>query len=223
MFYFLIFIVPTIILGIWAQSKLMTTYKKYVRVPSRSGLTGREVAEYVMRKGGVSDVKIVPIRGQLTDHYDPINKRLCLSQDHYAGTSLAALGVAAHEAGHAIQDEVKYPMLRLRMGLAPVTQISSQVLPFAIIGGLFFNILGLIWLGVAVYAVLTIFQLVTLPVEFDASKRAKAELAGLGIISQEEMPGVARTLDAAALTYVAAFVAALGNLLYLLMIALARR
>lgn len=223
MYYFLIFIVPTIIIGIWAQSKLMSTYKKYVRVPSRGGLTGREAAEYVMRKAGVTGVEIVPIRGQLTDHYDPIKKRLCLSQDHYRGTSLAALGVAAHEAGHAIQDKVKYPMLRFRMALAPMTQIASQALPFVIIGGIFFNILGLLWVGVAVYAILTVFQLITLPVEFDASKRARAELAGLGIISQEEMPGVRQTLDAAALTYVAAFVAALGNLLYLLAIVLARR
>lgn len=205
----------------WAQSKVASTYKKYSQIPSRGRVTGREAADYVMRSAGVNDVSIVAIRGHLTDHYDPTHKRLALSEENYRGTSLAALGVAAHEAGHAIQHNVGYKALKLRMALIPITNISSQLLPFVIIGGLFFGILGLIKLGIMVYLVLTVFQLVTLPVEFDASRRAKAQLPKLGIIDQSEVPGVSKTLDAAGFTYVAAFIASLGNLLYL--IALSRR
>jgi Zn-dependent membrane protease YugP len=218
---FLFFIIIPIIIGMWAQSKVASTYKKYSQVQSRSRVTGREAADYVMRSAGVNDVSIVAIRGHLTDHYDPTHKRLALSEENYRGTSLAALGVAAHEAGHAIQHNVGYKALKLRMALIPITNISSKLLPFVIIGGLFFGILGLIKLGIMVYLVLTVFQLVTLPVEFDASKRAKAQLPNLGIIDQSEIPGVSKTLDAAGFTYVAAFIASLGNLLYL--IALSRR
>ena len=218
---FLIFIIIPIIIGMWAQLKVASTYKKYSQVPSRGRVTGREAADYVMRSAGVNDVSIVAIRGHLTDHYDPTHKQLALSEENYRGTSLAALGVAAHEAGHAIQHNVGYKALKLRMALIPITNISSKLLPFVIIGGLFFGILGLIKLGIMVYLVLTVFQLVTLPVEFDASKRAKAQLPSLGIIDQSEISGVSKTLDAAGFTYVAAFIASLGNLLYL--IALSRR
>ena len=131
---------------------------------------------------------------------------------------MAALGVAAHEAGHAIQHKVGYSMLNLRMALVPITMFSSKLLPFVILGGFFFQMMGAIWLGVGVYMVLTVFQMITLPVEFDASKRAKEELVGLSIVQRDEMAGVSKTLDAAAWTYVAAFVASLGNLLYLLSI-----
>ena len=218
---FLIFIIIPIVIGMWAQSKVARTYKKYSQIPSRSQVTGREAANYIMRSAGVNDVSIVAIPGHLTDHYDPTHKRLALSEENYKGTSLAALGVAAHEAGHAIQHDVGYKALKFRMALIPITNISSQLLPFVIIGGFFFGILGLIKLGIMVYLVLTVFQLVTLPVEFDASKRAKAQLPNLGIIDQSEVHGVSKTLDAAGFTYVAAFIASLGNLLYL--IALSRR
>ncbi len=207
-----------IIVGIWAQVKISRSYNKYSRILSRSRITGREAAAYVMRNAGIQDVEIVPVRGHLTDHYDPINKRLALSEENYAGSSLAALGVSAHEAGHAIQHAVGYKALQLRMSLIPITNIASRLLPFVIVGGFFFGMMGLIKLGILVYLVLTVFQLVTLPVEFDASKRAKRELAGLGIIAPDEMPGVTNTLNAAAFTYVAAFVASLANLLYLIML-----
>ena len=215
---FLILIIPTAILGAYAQHKVSSTYNKWVRVRSRGGITGREAADAVMRKAGVSGVDILETRGHLTDHYDPINKRLVLSSENYRGTSLAALGVAAHEAGHAIQHKVGYKALKLRMALVPITNISSQILPFVIIGGLFFQMLGLLKLGVLVYFVLTIFQLVTLPVEFDASRRAKKELVAIGIVGQDEMVGVSKTLNAAALTYVAAFVSSLANLVYLFLL-----
>jgi Zn-dependent membrane protease YugP len=207
-----------IIIGIWAQVKISRSYNKYSKILSRSRITGREAAAYVMRNAGIQDVEIVPVRGHLTDHYDPINKRLALSEENYAGSSLAALGVSAHEAGHAIQHAVGYKALQLRMSLIPITNIASRLLPFVIVGGFFFGMMGLIKLGILVYLVLTVFQLVTLPVEFDASKRAKRELAGLGIIAPDEMPGVTDTLNAAGFTYVAAFVASLANLLYLVML-----
>ena len=218
---FLLFIIIPIIIGMWAQAKVSSTYNKYSQVNSRSRITGREAAAYVMRSADIDDVNIVAIRGHLTDHYDPIHKRLALSEENYRGTSLAALGVAAHEAGHAIQHKVGYKALQFRMALIPITNFASRLLPFVIIGGFFFGILGLIKLGIFVYLVLTVFQLVTLPVEFDASRRAKAQLPNLGIVDPSEIPGVSKTLDAAGFTYVAAFIASLGNLLYLF--ALSRR
>lgn len=204
-----------------AQARVQGAYKKWSRVASRSRITGREAALYVMQKAGINDVEITSTRGMLTDHYDPTHKRLVLSEANYHGTSLAALGVAAHEAGHAIQHATGYAMLKLRMSLVPVTMFASQLLPFVIMGGFFFRLTGLIMLGVFVYLILTIFQLITLPVEFDASRRAKAELVSTGILQPDEMHGVNKTLNAAALTYVAAFVASLMNLIY--MLALARR
>ena len=198
--------------------KIKSAYSKYSQIPSRGGITGREAARAVMQSAGINDVEIVQCHGTLTDHYDPTNKRLALSEANYSGHSLAALGVAAHEAGHAIQHKQAYAPLNLRMSLVPITTIASQLLPFAIFGGFFlFHSPILINLGIAIYLVLTVFQLVTLPVEFDASKRAKAQLVNLGIIGRDELVGVNKTLDAAAYTYVAAFITSLGWLLYLIL------
>jgi Zn-dependent membrane protease YugP len=213
---YLLLIVLPLLLGLWAQMHVSGTYRRYSQVGARSRISGREAAEFVLRRFGISDVRIVPIGGMLTDHYNPTTKELALSQDNYHGTSLAALGVAAHEAGHAIQHAVGYKALQFRMALVPVTQIASRLLPFVIFGGFIFGMLGLMKLGVLVYLVLTVFHLVTLPVEFDASRRAKAELAALGLITPDERIGVERTLNAAGWTYVAAFLASLGNLIYLL-------
>lgn len=216
---FILLILIPIGIGLWAQSKVKGTYEKYVQIPSRGGITGREAAYAVMRKAGIHDVEIVECHGMLSDHYDPKNKRLALSQQNYRGHSLAALGVAAHEAGHAIQHKQAYAPLNLRMALVPITSLASQLLPIVMFGGFFF--MGpragmILTLGIGIYIILTLFQLITLPVEFDASKRAKAELVNLGIIGQDELVGVNKTLDAAAYTYVAAFVSSLGWLLYLL-------
>lgn len=214
---FLILIIIPLVVGLWAQMKVKSAYGKYVQVPSRGRITGREAARAVMESAGIYDVEIVECHGTLTDHYDPTNKRLALSPDNYRGSSLAALGVAAHEAGHAIQHKQEYAPLNLRMALVPITGFASQMLPLVMFGGFFFG-MGpmLINLGIGIYLVLTVFQLVTLPVEFDASKRAKAQLVNLGIVDRDEMTGVTKTLDAAAYTYVAAFVSSLGWLLYLL-------
>lgn len=205
--------------SLYAQFRVSSTYNRNARIPSRGGITGREAAEAVMRRAGIDDVEITETPGHLTDHYDPTQKRLVLSSENFHGTSLAALGVAAHEAGHAIQHKVGYSMLHFRMALVPATNFVSRVLPVVMLAGLFFarGLSGML-LSVAImcYAVVTFFQLVTLPVEFDASRRAKVELVNLGILDRSEMPGVNQTLNAAALTYVAAFVSSLLYLLYLI-------
>ena len=222
MLYWILLIILPLLFGLYAQSKIRQAYNKNMRIPSRGCITGAEAASAVMRAAGINDVAIVEISGTLNDHFDPINKRLALSSANYHGTSLAALGVAAHEAGHAIQQKVGYSMMNLRQTLAPATQIASSVANLLIILGIFLFsttfghnmlILGAIALGLIV-----LFQLVTLPVEFDASRRAKKQLVNLGILAQDEMEGVNETLDAAALTYVAAFVSALGSLLQILLI-----
>jgi|TARA_B100001093_G_scaffold141284_1_gene133751 Zn-dependent membrane protease YugP len=214
---FLILIIIPIAVGLYAQMRIKSAYNKNCKIQSRGGITGREAAQAVMRSAGIHDVEIVQCQGELSDHYDPTHKRLALSQANYRGKSLAALGVAAHEAGHAIQHKQAYAPLNLRMALVPITNLSSQLLPAVMFGGFFFG-LGpmLINLGIIIYLVLTVFQLVTLPVEFDASVRAKKQLVGLGIIDSDEIKGVNETLDAAAFTYVAAFVSSLGWLLYML-------
>ena len=213
-------------LGFWAQMRVSSTYNRYLQVQSRGRITGAEAARFVMQRAGIEDVDITVVPGKLTDHYDPVNRRLALSQDNYKGTSLAALGVAAHEAGHAIQHKVGFSMLNMRMALVPMTGFASKLLPILLICSFFLPIFPLatvIPLIVGIYLILTVFQLITLPVEFDASKRAKQELVHLGIIQEDEMVGVRKTLDAAAWTYVAAFVASLGTLLYYLMILVGRR
>lgn len=220
--------------GLYAQMRVSSAYNKNVQIPSRGRITGREAAAAVMAKAGIHDVEIVRVEGQLTDHYDPMNKRLALSEHNYDGTSLAALGVAAHEAGHAIQHKVGYSMMKVRQTLVPAVQIAQPISSWVVMAGiLLISFAGksaggsfgwtLVELGAIAMAVLCLFQLVTLPVEFDASRRAKAELVGLGIIDRDEMDGVKETLDAAALTYIAGFVAALGSLIHLLMILNGRR
>lgn len=215
---FLLLIIVPMVLALWAQLRVGSVYAKWSRVGSRSGLSGREVASAVMRSAGVDNVEIVEISGHLTDHYDAQKKRLALSSENYHGTSLAALGVAAHESGHAIQDKVNFPALKMRMDLVPVTNFASSLLPLVIFGGFLFRSLRFLELGIVVYLLLTIFQLITMPVEFDASRRALKRLQGLGILTADEMVGARETLRAAAWTYVAAFVAALGNLLQLLLV-----
>lgn len=216
---FAVLFVGVLIFSLYAQFRVSSAYGKNVRIPSRGRITGREAAHAVMQRAGIHDVEIAETSGHLTDHYDPLHKRLVLSSENYHGTSLAALGVAAHEAGHAIQHKIGYSMLQVRMALVPATSFVSKILPFVILGSFFFvqGLTGIVLdIAIICYAVLSLFQLVTLPVEFDASRRAKAQLVDLGIIDGDEMPGVSETLNAAALTYVAAFVGALLNLLYLL-------
>lgn len=215
----LLLILFPILLGFYAQMRVSSAYQKNLEIPSRGNITGREAAEAVMRAAGINHVEIIEVPGQLTDHYDPSKKVLALSSDNYHGTSLAALGVAAHESGHAIQDKVGYSMMTLRQNMVPVVRFAAPISYF--LTGFGFYLLGsgggiLLQIGIAALAVMTVFQLVTLPVEFDASRRAKEQLVTLGILDRNETKGVNETLDAAALTYVAAFVSSLGYLLYLL-------
>lgn len=216
----LVLILIPILFGLYAQMRVSTAYNKNLQIASRGRITGAEAADAVMRHAGITDVEIVEVEGQLTDHYDPVHKRLALSSDNYHGTSLAALGVAAHESGHAIQHKVGYAMMGLRQTLIPAVKIAAPAAYYiTAFGFLFFgSIFGglMLKIGIAALMVMTVFQLVTLPVEFDASRRAKAELPELGIIDRDELPGVSETLDAAALTYLAAFISTLGSLLYLL-------
>jgi Zn-dependent membrane protease YugP len=215
---YLILIGVPLALGLYAQMRVSGAFGKYKKVAATSGVTGAQAAREILNAAQIHDVEVREINDMLGDHYDPSKKRLCLSSDVYHTPSVAALGIAAHEAGHAIQHARAYAPLKWRMAIVPVTQFASQILPLVIIGGFMFHITGLITLGILCYAVLAVFQLITLPVEFDASKRAKVILQQMGMIQPGgEAVGVNKVLDAAALTYVAAFVAALGNLAYLLM------
>ncbi len=223
--YLTLLIVP-FLFGLYAQMRVSSAYNKNIQIPSRGHITGREAAAAVMESAGIHDIEIVEVEGQLSDHFDPVHKRLALSSANYRGSSLAALGVSAHEAGHAIQQKVGYSLMSFRQVLVPAVQIASPiawgVLSFGIVLAslLGAKALGIIilQLGVVALTVIALFQFVTLPVEFDASRRAKVQLVNLGILGKDEMVGVNETLDAAALTYVAAFVATMGNLLYLLLI-----
>lgn len=220
----LLYIGVPLILGLWAQMRVSSAFKRFSQVRASSNVSGAEAAQEILNAAQIHDVEVVQIDGMLGDHYDPIHKRLCLSTEVYNTPSIAAVGIAAHEAGHAIQHARAYAPLKWRMAVVPVTQIASQMLPFVIMGGLFFGMFGLLKLGVLCYLVLTFFQLITLPVEFDASRRAKVVLQQMGIVQAgPEAAGVNKVLNAAALTYVAAFVAALGNLLYLLALTSGRR
>lgn len=227
MLIWIVLIIVPMLFGLYAQMKIRSAYGRNVQIPSRGGIRGVEAAQAVMRSAGITDVEIVEVPGELSDHYDPMHKRLALSHDNYHGTSLAALGVAAHEAGHAIQHKVGYHMMSVRQTLAPATQIAAGVANFVLIAGIFLisSAIGgtLLMFGAIALGLICLFQFVTLPVEFDASRRAKAQLVNLGIVDSDEMHGVHETLDAAALTYVAAFVAALGSLLHILMLLTGRR
>ena len=206
-----------LIIGLWAQFRVSSAFRKWGKVRATSNITGAECAREILQVAQIHDVDVVETNDFLGDHYDPTRKKLCLSSNIYNTPSVAALGIAAHETGHAIQHAKAYAPLKARMAIVPVTMVASQMLPFVIFGGLFFHITGLITLGIYCYATLLVFQLITLPVEFDASRRAKIILQQMGIVQPgSEVAGVNKVLNAAALTYVAAFIAALGNLLWLL-------
>src|SRR5436305_10846679 len=215
--YWLLLVGVPLIIGMVAQFRVHHAFKKWGEVRATSNITGAEAAREILAAARINDVQVVETNDFLGDHYDPTSKRLHLSTNVYNTPSVAALGIAAHETGHAIQHAAAYAPLKARMMIVPVTQIASQMLPFLIFGGIIFHIIGLITLGIYCYMILLAFQLITLPVEFDASRRAKIILQQMAIVQPgEEVLGVNKVLNAAALTYVAAFIATLGNLLYLL-------
>ena len=200
--------------GFWAQTKVKRTFKRYAQVAPRSGITGADAAAAVLRASGLPDLKIRPVAGRLTDHYDPRNRTLNLSEDVMNARSLAAVGVAAHEAGHAIQDARGYAPMRIRQTLVPVATIGQSLWMLPVFAGLILGLAGLTTIGLLLFAAVVLFQLVTLPVEFDASRRAVVALRDQGLLAADELPGARGVLNAAALTYVAGFVASLGQLAY---------
>ena len=216
---FLAYIIVPLLLGLWAQWKVKATFNRWSEVGTRSGVTGAEAAAEVLRAAGVTGVRIERVDGFLTDHYDPAERKLALSSHNHDGSSVAALGVAAHEAGHAIQHAQAYAPLRLRSTLVPLTMVANQVAFWVLLLGGFLLTQGgggmVLDIAIGAYAVVTLFTLVTLPVEFDASARANRALVAAGLLDREESAGAKEVLDAAAWTYIAAFVAALGNLLWL--------
>ena len=215
---YLLLTLPALVFSIWAQVRVKSTFHKYERVGLRSGLSGAEAARAIVRESGLEGVTVERHAGFLSDHYDPRAKTLRLSPAVYDGRSVSAVAVAAHEAGHSLQDAHGYAPLVLRSKLVPVTQIGSQLWFWPFVLGLWMNVAGLVWLGIIAFGAVVVFQLVTLPTEYDASSRAKAVLATTGIVTtQEEAQGVERVLGAAALTYVAALVASLLQLLYMLL------
>ena len=215
--YFLI-VGPAMLLALWAQIKVKSAYSKWSDVPSSARATGAQAASMVLRNAGVGDVRIEETHGLLSDHYDPREKALRLSPDVFRGTSVAALGIAAHEAGHAIQHAQAYAPLKFRSAIVPLANIGSWLAWPMIFLGLMLQAYQLALAGVIAFALLVVFQLLTLPVEFDASRRAKAQLQVAGLVGHtEEAAGVAKVLDAAALTYVAATITALAQLFYFAM------
>ena len=213
-------LVPGLILGIYAQIKLSAAYNRYLQVPTNSGLSGAEAARRILDAAGLNNVPIEMVGGHLTDHYDPRRRALFLSEENYQGRSISAVGVAAHESGHALQHQAVYAPLEFRMKLVPVTQFASVAWVGILLLGFFFPLFAkFLWVAVAIFGVITLFQIVTLPVEFDASKRAKEQLFRLGLVYAEERDAISKVLSAAAMTYVAAMVSSVLQLLRLIMIA----
>jgi Zn-dependent membrane protease YugP len=218
--YYLLFMLPAFILMMVVQGYVRSAYAKWSKVPARSRFTGAQAAERLIQRGNLYGVRVEPIQGQLTDNYDPRDKVLHLSQGVYSSDSVAALAIAAHELGHAMQDQDDYLPLRFRAALVPAVNIGSTLGWILILIGIFMNFAQLAWLGVGVFSVGALFALATLPVELNASARAKRLLADTGLImGQEEASGVNKVLNAAALTYVAALVTAVLQLLYFVSLA----
>ena len=222
---YLLFAIPPLLLGLWAQFRVQSAFRQYSKVKTGNGITGAQMARMILDSNGLQTVAVERVNGMLSDHYDPRGKVLRLSDSVFATPSVAAVGVAAHEAGHALQDKQHYGPLRLRSAIVPAVNIGSWLGPIIFMIGFFMSgatgntiaIIGLLFFGMT-----AVFALVTLPVEFDASKRAKQQLASVGAISPQELKGVSQVLDAAALTYVAAAVQAVVTMLYYVSL-LARR
>ncbi len=225
----LLLALPGLLLGLWAQYKVKSAFSKYSKIKNSRGMTGAQAARAMLDHYGLYDIRIEETKGTLSDHYDPSNKVLRLSPDVGRSPSIAAVGVAAHEAGHALQDAKNYGPLKLRSAIVPAVQFGSWLGPLLFMGGFLLQTFvgrfgfNIALVGLVLFAITAVFTLITLPVEFDASKRAKKELVAMNILGQQEMVGVNKTLNAAALTYVAAAVAAIGQVLYYAFLLFGRR
>jgi Zn-dependent membrane protease YugP len=225
---YLIMVMPFVILSIWASSNVNSTFKRYSKVYSRRGLTGAQAAEQVLKNNGVYNVRIERVSGNLTDHFDPKANVIRLSDNVYGNTSAAAIGVACHEAGHAVQYAQDYAPIKLRAAIIPVTNIGSMLAMPLIVLGLVLNFMTefsytFVYIGIGCFGLSLLFQLITLPVEFNASHRAVAAISGAGLLDKQELDGAKKTLRAAALTYVAAAAVSLMQLLRLILIFGGRR
>ena len=226
MFYWdwtMIFVIPGLLLGLWAQMRVSSAFKKYSAVHAHNGMSAEEVARSMLNRSGCGEVSVRTVSGNLTDHYDPRNNTLRLSDGVYGSTSVAAIGVAAHECGHAMQQHEGYAPLKLRSALVPVVNLGSNLYFPIFLLGLVFSWEPLLYVGIACFALTLVFALVTLPVEFNASGRALSVLEEQGYLSRDEMDGARAVLNAAALTYVAAAISSLWQLVRLLIIARDRR
>ena len=215
---YVLIVLPAVILAMWASANVNSTFKKYSKVPSSSGYTGMDAARRILDANGLTNIRIEHVSGNLTDHYDPKAGVIRLSDAVYANNSAAAIGVAAHEAGHAVQHAEKYAPLVIRNAIIPICSIGSNLAMPLIILGLVLDMFGLCYVGILAFGLATLFQLITLPVEFDASRRALAALESSGRFSDTDLKNAGKTLRAAALTYVAALAVALANLLRIIVI-----
>ena len=215
---YIVLVLPCVLFALWAQSRVNSTFSRYSKVHNLRGLTGAQAAEAVLRANGVTNVGIEYVSGKLTDHYDPRTNVIRLSSSVYSSTSVASVGVAAHEAGHAVQYAVGYSPIKLRAAIIPLTQAGATAAFPLILLGLVLNFGALIYVGIAAFGLSTVFQLVTLPVELDASRRALQTIQQNGLLTADEYPMAKKTLNAAALTYVAALAVSLAQLLRLLVI-----
>lgn len=213
---YFVFLAPALVLSLWASFRTKSAFAKYSKVRVATGMTGAQAAQRLLDTAGIHDVKVVPHRGMLTDHYNPITKTLALSEQVYGMPSIAAVGVACHEAGHAIQHATKYAPLWLRSTLVPTANIGSTIGYLVMTFGLIMGSMKMFLVGVVLFSMVLLFQLVTLPVEFDASARAKKLAVAHGIVLEHERDGMNRVLNAAALTYVAAAISTLLTLIYFL-------
>ena len=216
-YWYLVLVVPALLVSVWAQFKVKSTFNKYSRRSVASGMTGADASRIIQQANGIQ-TGLKAVAGSLSDHYDPRNNTIRLSSPVYGQASVAAVGVAAHETGHAIQHAEGYAPVKLRTALVPVTNFSSAISPLLIVLGIVMAMDPLAYAGIALFSVATLFQLVTLPVEFDASRRAVVALAQSGRFTEDELKGVKKVLTAAALTYVAALFVSLMSLLRLILI-----
>ena len=221
-YWYIVLILPALLIGLFAQISVKTTFNKYSKKMSRKGLTASEAARRILNDNGLSHIRVERVGGSLTDHFDPRSNVIRLSDSVYDSASIAAIGVAAHDAGHAVQHATNYLPIKMRNSIVPVANFGSRIAPILILFGFILSFEPLIWVGIILYSAMALFQLVTLPVELNASRRATVTIASMGILEKDEVGGAKKVLTAAALTYVAALITTLAYLLRFILLARGR-